>query len=385
MSTKIICSECGAGLAKGSTFCIKCGTKIETPNSDIAETGEFVSVDSPFASVSVDSEIELEDPVDFKDDVLEESTLPESEPEWVLEDSTDLSEETLPSLEENQEDVVKDYEDNGTVEIDPSEDLHEGMPFKEVEPPKVYAETPDFSEEVKSHLFPKGEPSITRDAVQHLFPEGRGDTSQDFIDIVVGKPKKIGITQPMQEFVAPDCPGCGKTVTGDGFVYPGYVYDTMGKARVEAGIQKLKDNEHEEGIELFEKAKLLYEHSGNEKLVAECVSLTDRGYESMAESHFVQGEIHLKEHEFEWAIVQFKKAREIYMFTTESKKRAKCSEKARTCYVEWGKLLEHEGDDLAKRGESREALTKYQHAAEKYREGENPKKLKGLEKKIRRA
>ena len=159
----------------------------------------------------------------------------------------------------------------------------------------------------------------------------------------------------------------------------------MGKARVEAGIEKLKNNDHEEAIELFEKGKILYERAEDSKSAQECVKLTDRGYEAMAESHYLQGEKHLKEHEFEWAIVQFKKAREIYMFTTDSKKRGKSAQKARDCYIDWGKLLEHEGDELAKRGESRDALVKYQQAAEKFKDGDEPKKLRGLEKKIRKA
>ena len=73
------------------------------------------------------------------------------------------------------------------------------------------------------------------------------------------------------------------------------------------------------------------------------------------------------------------------MFSTDAKKRARCSEKVREAYVEWGKDLESQGDQLAKQGSSREALSKYQEAAAKYREGEESKRLRGLEKKIRKA
>ncbi|MHA2348711.1 MAG: hypothetical protein ACXADL_03670 [Candidatus Thorarchaeota archaeon] len=73
------------------------------------------------------------------------------------------------------------------------------------------------------------------------------------------------------------------------------------------------------------------------------------------------------------------------MFTTHSKKRAKCSERARESYVEWGKLIESEGDQLSKNGKTREALDKYRQAAEKYKEGDDSKKLKGLDKKIKKA
>jgi Flp pilus assembly protein TadD len=83
--------------------------------------------------------------------------------------------------------------------------------------------------------------------------------------------------------------------------------------------------------------------------------------------------------------VQFRKARELYMFSTDAKKRAKCSEKVRDSYAGWGKLLEDEGDALAKSGNTRDALLKYQEAAAKYREAGAKKKLKGLDKKIRKA
>ena len=105
----------------------------------------------------------------------------------------------------------------------------------------------------------------------------------------------------------------------------------------------------------------------------------------MAQYHYDEAEAHLKENDFEWAIVQFKKARELYMFTTDSKKRARCAERAREAYVIWGKALESEGDDLAKSKQTRDALVKYQEAAAKYREGGDSKKLKGLDRKIRKA
>ena len=105
----------------------------------------------------------------------------------------------------------------------------------------------------------------------------------------------------------------------------------------------------------------------------------------MAQFHYDEAESHLKEGDFEWAIVQYKKARELYMFTTDSKKRARCAERAREAYAIWGKALEAEGDKLAKATKTRDALAKYQEAAAKYREGGDSKRLKGLDKKIRKA
>jgi len=269
-------------------------------------------------------------------------------------------------------------------------EIKEGMPFTEVEPPRVYdEEIPVSTEEALEHLFPEGAPKEireeTKEAVEHLFPEGRGSTTTTFIDVVVGKPDKVGLKGPLQELETPACPNCGIALSSDEFEYPPYVFDAMGKARLEYGEHHLQENEHEKAIESFEIAKMLFERAGNEKGVAESTKRVDIGYDAMARFHFDQGDNHMKAHEFEWAIVQYRKARELYMFSTDAKKRAHCSEKVREAYVEWGKNLETQGDHLSKQGDSRDALAKYQEAAAKYREGQDNKKLKGLEKKIRKA
>ena len=270
------------------------------------------------------------------------------------------------------------------------EGIKVGMPFKEVEPPRVFdEEVPITTEEALEHLFPEGAPkeiqAEAREAVEHLFPEGRGSTTTSFIDVVVGKPSRVGLKGPLQELETPVCPNCGVALSSDEFEYPPYVFEAMGKARLERGEQHLQENEHEKAIESFEIAKMLFERAGNEKGVAESVKRVDVGYDEMAKFHFDQGESHMKVNEYEWAIVQFRKARELYMFSTDAKKRARCSERVREAYVEWGKDLESQGDQLAKQGNSRDALAKYQEAAAKFREGEETKRLRGLEKKIRKA
>ncbi|MFW9807200.1 MAG: hypothetical protein ACFFFK_10775 [Candidatus Thorarchaeota archaeon] len=270
------------------------------------------------------------------------------------------------------------------------EGIKEGMPFTEIEPPRVYEEeVPVSTEEALEHLFPDGTPQEireeTKEAVEHLFPEGRGSTTKTFIDVVVGKPDKVGFKGPLQEMQIPACPNCGISLSADDFEYPDYVYEAMGKARLDYGETRLHENEHERAIESFEIAKMLFEKAGNEKGVAESVKRVDIGYDEMARFHFDQGDNHMKVQEYEWAIVQYRKARELYMFSTDAKKRARCSEKVREAYIEWGKDLESQGDQLAKQGSTRDALAKYQEAAAKYREGEDNKKLRGLEKKIRKA
>ena len=154
---------------------------------------------------------------------------------------------------------------------------------------------------------------------------------------------------------------------------------------MEDGFRKLEAKEFEPAIETFEMAKKLFERAASEKAIADATKMIDEGYDAMANNHFEQAESHRKAHEYEWAIVQFRKARELYMFSTDAKKRTKCSEKVRECYVEWGKVLEDEGDALVKASQTRKALTKYQEAAQRYREGEDNKKLKSLDKKIRKA
>ncbi len=268
----------------------------------------------------------------------------------------------------------------------PAEEVKEGDPFKEITPPRVLAESSiDPVADFDDSSLPKEIDDSSREAVAHLFPKGRGTTSKTFIDAVVGTAQKIGHEVHMTETETPSCPNCGMPVTNDGFAYPPYVFEAMGRARLEDGMQRLKDSEPEKAIEAFEKAKQLLEKSENTKLLEEATRHIDEGYEALAVSHYAQAENHFKAEEFEWAVVQFRKAREQYMLTSDAKMRAKCMERVRETYSAWGKTIEDEGDALVKKGFSREALMKYQQAAEKYKLGDDTKRLHGLEKKIRKA
>ncbi len=449
MPETIICPECGNKVAKGSTHCLHCGTRLDTES---LETGpapaastttstaeahleslesrmtEMLSDEPVVSSASEDSGADDLPPID--DDLLtepetggtemhetEEIRVPgertesrESEGalEWEVEESLEggvPTPEGAETIREIDPSAVREVEATVEWEID-SDEVVEGDPFKEIEPPvpkvmePVHAREMDPAlaeelepitefasapEDAKTHLFTDKDTSRTAKAVTHLFPEGKGTTSKEFIDIVVGKPKRIVIEEPMPELETPTCPSCGTIITSDGFTYPSYVYSTMARARMEQGNDLLKRGDHEKAIEAYERAKLLYEKAGDKKGVEEATGKVDEGYESMAESHYLEAEQHLKQDEFEWAIVQFRKARELYMFTSLVKMRAKCSERIQRTYEEWGKSLEAEGDRLSKRGDSRRALTLYQEAAEKYRLADAKKKLKGLEKKILRA
>ncbi|NHJ13114.1 MAG: hypothetical protein EAX95_05520 [Candidatus Thorarchaeota archaeon] len=403
-------------MRRGSTFCMGCGSKlteIDQPmdvHDDEQNQSETHTLET-LEEGSADLEFELPDstleevPEDavLSEPVIEDTEPLESTEEAELPPADDLSwevdEKLLKAAPEPEEELtvveVPSEEPAGTSRdiswdeedlVIEAEEVKEGMPFKEVEPPRVVSgEFDSTTEAALVHLFPDERHTATRDAVAHLFPEGRGVTSKDFIDVVVGKPTKIDVSEPMHELEEPACPSCGTALASDGFVYPDYVFDAMGRARLESGIERMKENMHEKAIESFEMAKKLYERANNEKMVAECGKKIDEGYDAMANEHFLQGEKHRKAEEYEWAIVQFKKAREIYMFSTDVKKRAKCSEKARECYVDWGRVLEDEGDRLAKAGMTRDALAKYQEAARKFREGDDQKKLKDLEKRIMKA
>ena len=397
-------------MIKGSTFCLGCGNKLpdDLPNAPpettledseiLDESGELPSLeesgleDLPVDITPVPEQEELP-PID--DDLSwEETPTPVSAPpEEEL--SFDEASSSMAEEEATIETPIESPEEPEGRSTDMSweegvEGIKEGMPFTEIEPPRVYdEEIPVTTEEALEHLFPDGTPKEireeTREAVEHLFPDGRGSTTKTFIDVVVGKPDKVGFKGPLQEMQTPACPNCGISLSADDFEYPDYVFEAMGKARLEYGETRLSENEHERAIESFEIAKMLFEKAGNEKGVAESVKRVDMGYDEMARFHFDQGDNHMKVQEYEWAIVQYRKARELYMFSTDAKKRARCSEKAREAYVEWGKDLESQGDQLAKQGNTREALAKYQEAAAKYREGEDNKRLRGLEKKIRKA
>ncbi|TXT55157.1 MAG: hypothetical protein BAJATHORv1_40066 [Candidatus Thorarchaeota archaeon] len=428
MSPSIICPECGQKIGMGSTFCIKCGARIPEDVEPVADTKPYEEPelsneeiefdeqdeelmaealaffeDDPTSSPTeekMDSGAELpeipddllgiEEESDLPDDIpLDEPTTPATADElkWEVEDSVEelggLKEIEPPRVSDTPPDfVVKEYEESpADMTWDEVEsDVKEGMPFDEVEPPKVV----DVPEATPSHLFTDKEEDKTRDAVAHLFPEGRG-VSRDFIDVVVGKPDRVRIEEPMKELDTPSCPNCGISLTGDEFEYPPYVYEAMGQARIEAGERHLEEREYEESIESFEKAKKLYERANNEKMIEDCTQLIDKGYGEMAQDHYDLAERHQKSGEYEWAIVQYRKAREIFMFTTDAKKRAKCAEKVRESYRDWGKELESEGDTFSKKGDSRGALKKYKQAAEKYKLGDEHKRLGKLEKKIMRA
>jgi len=446
MAEFIECPECSKRIRKGSTFCLHCGIRIgddmesmgspivteNTPSTEIAgvegledkmadmltQSGIPTTVHSTEAPTSSDAEIAILPDID--DSVLpepeevacpeEESTLeatslpPADELTWDVDNPAPVEE--MPTVaadeiaaaptepESSREAEVRDYDhvsaemnwDTSSIPEFSSDEVKEGMPFKEVAPPRVAEDNIATStDEALRHLFPDEIDASTTEAVTHLFPRGRGVASRDFVDIVVGKPKRIAITTTMHELKTPSCPNCGTTITGDGYEYPSYVYEAMGKARLEQGVQKQKENEHENAIESFEMAKTLFERAENPKAIFEAQKRIDGGYEAMAASHLTQGEMHFKAGEFEWAAVQFKKAREIFMFTTQAKMRAKCSVRIRASYGAWGKAIESDGDRLSKEGRSREALAKYRLAATKYKEADAPKRLRGLEKKIRKA
>ena len=444
MAEFIECPECSKRIRKGSTFCLHCGIRIGkdmksmgkpivTENAPSPVTDKLENLEDKMADMLAQSglpttEHSTEAPTnsDAEGDVLpdiDDSVLPEPEeverPEedstleattipptdeltWEVDNSVPVEAEPVVTTDEStaipaessREVEVRDYDhasaemawDTSSIPEFSSDEVKEGMPFKEVAPPRIVGDDITTStDEALRHLFPDDIDASTTEAVTHLFPRGRGDASRSFVDVVVGKPKKIGITSIMHELKTPSCPNCGTTITGDGYEYPFYVYEVMGKARLEQGVQRQKENDHEDAIESFEMAKTLFERADNPKAIAEAQRRIDGGYEAMAASHLTQGEMHFKAGEFEWAAVQFKKAREIFMFTTRAKMRAKCSERIRASYGAWGKAIESDGDRLSKEGRSREALAKYQLAAEKYKEADAPKRLRGLDKKIRKA
>ncbi|MHA1908293.1 MAG: hypothetical protein ACW98Y_13425 [Candidatus Thorarchaeota archaeon] len=345
MTDSITCPSCKTSLRKGSTFCMKCGTAL---NGDgVSSTTEHTH-DSAEITTNDDATLpEIEDwsevPKDTDDlmaatlaAVSESETLmseekhsppevelpPEDDLSWeegietpevpdvtledsILEEDPVIEEPTIdePIIEEPPavEPTSRDLSWETPEEY--SSEIKEGMPFTEVAPPTVMdADVVDVSE-AKEHLFTDAPDEDTREAVTHLFPHGRGDTSPDFIDVVVGKPKKIGsdITPTILE--TPTCPDCGGTVGSDSFEYPPYVYDAMGKARMNYGVHLLKELDHESAIEQFEIAKKLFEHGGITKMVEEATKRVDEGYDAMAEHHYIQGENHLKEKQYDWGIV----------------------------------------------------------------------------------
>ena len=311
MQDQVICPSCQQRIRKGSTFCIGCGNAVpENLPSDPPEPTleESEILDEPEKDASLDESV-LED--------LPTDTPPAVEPEELPPAEEDLSwDESVPAHEpleiegsvSSEEIALEAGEPKGPPLLPIGEpepppgrstdmsweegayEIKEGMPFKEVEPPRVYdEEIPVTTEEALDHLFPEGAPKEireeTKEAVEHLFPEGRGSTTTTFIDVVVGKPDRVGLKGPLQELQTPACPNCGVALSSDEFEYPPYVFEAMGKARLAQGEHHLQENEHEKAIESFEIAKMLFEKAGNEKGVAESTKRVDVGYDAMDTGH----------------------------------------------------------------------------------------------------
>jgi tetratricopeptide (TPR) repeat protein len=390
MSDPVTCPTCGAHLGRGSTFCLKCGTKIESapPLGEISELHDTTSPDDHLEESLLEdmaAPVEVSDSTDDATlpDLNEselpepippaEATLPPSDLSWDETEESSPEEDYEPIMVAEVDDAIHEFEEVASIGMD---EVKEGMPFREVAPPRVVdPEFRDETDEALEHLFPDESERTSVQAVTHLFPEGRGTATTDFIDAVVGKPDKVGVSVEMPELA----------LSGDDFDYPPYVYEAMGKARIEHGDSLIKQGEHDRAIEQYEMAKKIVCLANNEKMLQDIEKRIDTGYEAKAEAHFQLGEKHLKAQEYEWSIVQYRKAREFFMFTKLAKMRAKCAEKVRDAYSEWGKALENEGDGLVKAGKTREALVKYKQASEKYTEADDRKKLRGLEKKIRKA
>ena len=431
MSDHITCPHCGNQLAKGSTFCLNCGNRVPDEMRTLTSPSDSLSWDEPATSTSPQPEAtaaEVEVPASTPSEDDEPYELPPVELSWddvesPVETSAESSPEpTLesPPLIPIDDTIPTATPEMSSFEIETPEQVTEptthtpsspplrpiddtippkasdmsledfakateisldGDPFKEIEPP-VAAEDMPF-EEVEPPLVV--DETTTDDAITHLFPEGCSETTPDFIDAVVGEAKRITISTPMTELDTPNCPNCGEVLTGDEYQYPAYVYSAMGRARLDSGLELLEKHEHEVAIESFEKAKKLFERADDQKMIDIVVRKIDEGYDAMGHAHYGLGERHIRDGEFEWAIVQFRKAREIYLLSTDKKLRTKCAERIRLAFLMWGKSLEDEADILSKQGDIRTALERYKQAAEKYRDGGDKKKLKGLEKKIRKA
>ncbi len=421
MTEERTCPVCGMRAGIEAVICPNCGhildDKLETDSilthdeltfDDISDLEETESPEGDSNPEDLPSIAPLDDTIE--DDTIDEPLLDEllDNPEFELDDlssemqsamsddeNTDereTGESVKASDTSTQTEIVRtshmppEYDEIPKVWDAPvvsevaSDDVREGEPFREVDAPVVQMD----EDEMRARMTGVAGKRETHEAMTHLFPPGRGVTSSDFIDAVVSKPTRIGSRVRVRETEVPSCPNCGSPLTDDGFQYPSYVFEALGRARMEAGLQHLREDRHEKAIESFEKARMLFEKAGNQKLVEEARRRVDEGYLAMGAFHYAKAEEHLRGGEFEWAIVQFKKAREIYMLTADVKMRARSSERVRECYSEWGKSIEAEGDALAKSGAVRDALEKYRQAAEKYKTAEDTRRLRSLEKKIKR-
>ena len=180
------------------------------------------------------------------------------------------------------------------------------------------------------------------------------------------------------------CPKCGHIYTPDNFEYPEYVYAAMGRARMEAAIELIKEKRYTEAIELLNKAKKIYEHANIEDGIKNTIEKINESYISMGEIYRKQGEQLLKQKQYEDAIVQFNYARSYYIKADAEKRVNSMDNKIQETYQKLGEELQKEAEQEVKQGNNKIALALYQKAINIYLKINETKKIKEIEKKMKK-
>ena len=143
MSELIQCPECGSKLRKGSTFCINCGNKIPE-NLELPGLEESVLDDVQEPLPADEKKTETSEPENEKTQPAGELSWEEELPDLPKKEEPVVTPPKMttkePVVEQTKEPETKEPETGASDESDAlswEEGIKEGMPFKEVAPPRV--------------------------------------------------------------------------------------------------------------------------------------------------------------------------------------------------------------------------------------------------------
>lgn len=254
--------------------------------------------------------------------------------------------------------------------------------------------------EIESPFTPIDESELPSDEVLESAIEPIGEHKQAIQDKVsapqkttTGEDIEFEIEEPIEEGIPVSaasvtstitCPRCGHIYTPDNFEYPDYVYEAMGKARIEAANALMKEKKFTEAIELLNKAKRIYEHASNEDGIKTTNEKITDAYVSLGEIYRKEGEKLLKNKQYEEAIEQFNIARDYYIKAEDNKRIKNIENKIRETYEKAADEYQKQAEQYAKRGDRSNALNLYQKAIDICLKINDTKTIRDIEKKMRK-
>jgi len=210
-------------------------------------------------------------------------------------------------------------------------------------------------------------------------------TGEEDIEFEIEEPTEEGVSvSAVSVTTTITCPRCGHIYTPDNFEYPTYVYEAMGKARVEAANALIKEKKYIEAIELLNKAKRIYEHASHEDGIKNTNEKITNAYISLGEIYRKEGESLVKNKQYEDAVRQFEIAKDYYIKAKDSKRIKNMENKINEAYEKAAEDYKKRGDAAVKSDDKKLALELYQKAIDCYLKINDTKSIREIEKKIKK-